>query len=137
MNSLQVVHPSTIAGLVREGEAEHRKSYRCVVWLSKPVSLAELDTKLNNAGSVRVEQKTPIRVLHRRPLLTRPRTVFSMRAELLNARYLQLDLVTQAGTYVKEFVHGDFGRTFPNVGSLLGCSADILQLDVLGILDHD
>ena len=46
---------------------------------------------------------------------------------------LQLDLCTQAGTYVKEFVHSDFGRTHPSVGSLLGCEADILQLDVLGL----
>ena len=29
-----------------------------------------------------------------------------------------------------EFVHGDFSRTVPNVGSLLGCSSDILALDV-------
>ena len=41
--------------------------------------------------------------------------------------------ITQAGTYVKEFVHSDFGRTCPSVGSLLGCEADILQLDVLGL----
>jgi tRNA pseudouridine synthase 10 len=35
--------------------------------------------------------------------------------------------------YVKEFVHGDLGRTNPNFGSLLNCTADILQLDVLDI----
>ena len=34
---------------------------------------------------------------------------------------------------MKEFVHGDLGRTVPNVGSILGCRADILQLDVLGL----
>jgi len=37
---------------------------------------------------------------------------------------------TLSRSYVKEFVHGDLGRTRPNVGSLLGCDADILQLDV-------
>jgi tRNA pseudouridine synthase 10 len=31
---------------------------------------------------------------------------------------------------VKEFVHGDFGRTKPNIGTLLGLEADILELDV-------
>jgi tRNA pseudouridine synthase 10 len=42
-------------------------------------------------------------------------------------------LETQAGTYIKEFVHGDFGRTTPNVGEILGIGAenvDILELDV-------
>jgi tRNA pseudouridine synthase 10 len=35
-----------------------------------------------------------------------------------------------AGTYIKEFVHGDLGRTTPNVGSLIDKEVDILQLDV-------
>eukprot|EP00898_Chlorokybus_atmophyticus_P000072 jgi/Chlat1/1065/Chrsp110S01562 len=40
-----------------------------------------------------------------------------------------------AGTYIKEFVHGDLGRTHPNLGSLLGgnVETDILQLDVTDI----
>ena len=58
-----------------------------------------------------------------------------MRAVRISPRFLQLDLTTQAGTYVKEFVHGDLGRTRPSVGSLLGCEADILQLDVMGLQD--
>lgn len=32
--------------------------------------------------------------------------------------------------YVKEFVHGDFGRTKPNLGILLEMQTDILELDV-------
>lgn len=39
------------------------------------------------------------------------------------------------GTYVKEFVHGDLGRTVPSIGSLLSCRADILQLDVIAVED--
>ena len=42
----------------------------------------------------------------------------------------KLTLCTQAGTYVKEFVHGDFGRTKPNLCSILGCEVDIIALDV-------
>lgn len=33
-------------------------------------------------------------------------------------------------SYIKEFVHGDFGRTKPNIGSLMNMTADILELDV-------
>jgi hypothetical protein len=32
--------------------------------------------------------------------------------------------------YIKEFVHGDFGRTVPNMCSLLDVECDILTLDV-------
>ena len=35
-----------------------------------------------------------------------------------------------------EAVHGDLGRTEPSVGSLLGCEADIWNLDVLEVHTH-
>ena len=38
-----------------------------------------------------------------------------------------------AASYTQEFVHSDEGRTKPSLGSLLGCEAQILQLDVLDI----
>jgi tRNA pseudouridine synthase 10 len=47
--------------------------------------------------------------------------------------YFKLTLTTSAGTYVKEFVNGDFGRTVPSVGSLLDCHAEIVQLDVVDV----
>lgn len=33
-------------------------------------------------------------------------------------------------SYIKEFVHGDFGRTKPNMCELLKTDTDILELDV-------
>ena len=38
-----------------------------------------------------------------------------------------------AGTYVKEFVHGDFNRTKPSLKTLLGVDTDILALDVMEV----
>lgn len=46
---------------------------------------------------------------------------------------IDIHLVTQAGTYVKEFVHGDFGRTLPNLGCIIGTEANIIALDVLAV----
>ncbi len=49
-------------------------------------------------------------------------------------RYFNMRLRTQAGTYVKEFVHGDLGRTSPNLGTLLGnVRVEMVQLDVLAV----
>ena len=120
--------------LMKQGEEAHRKEYRCVVALSRALTKSDV-ASLNATIDLVCQQLTPMRVLHRRTLMVRERTIHAMRAEQLSSRYLQLDLTTQAGTYVKEFVHGDFGRTRPNLGSLLGCSADILQLDVMGLKD--
>lgn len=50
-----------------------------------------------------------------------------------NHRAIVLDLVTQAGTYVKEFIHGEFGRTVPSISSIIGQEIDIVALDVNGI----
>lgn len=41
--------------------------------------------------------------------------------------------MTQAGTYVKEFVHGEFNRTTPSISSIIQREIDIVALDVNGI----
>lgn len=46
---------------------------------------------------------------------------------------LIVDMVTQAGTYVKELVHGEFGRTSPSISSIIGQEIDIVELDVTAI----
>ena len=54
------------------------------------------------------------------------------------ARRISLTLRTQAGLYVKEFVHGDGGRTVPDLAAVAGCPpeagpAAITALDVLAV----
>ena len=44
--------------------------------------------------------------------------------------HFNVGLETEAGTYIKEFVHGDLGRTQPNLKEILGKEVDILKLDV-------
>eukprot|EP00727_Mastigamoeba_balamuthi_P012493 m51a1_g7867 hypothetical protein (597) ;mRNA; f:272922-274843 len=128
---LQRVSPEQVA-TVKAGEETKTKQYRCLVWVSRPLGPRDLEP-LAAARDLAVQQRTPLRVLQRRSLATRPKVVHSMRAELLSPHWLVLHLTTQAGTYVKEFVHGDLGRTRPSLGDLLACSADILQLDVTGV----
>ena len=48
-----------------------------------------------------------------------------------------LDLRTEAGTYVKEWVEGDGGRTEPNLASLVGAPLKVEYLDVLEIHDTE
>lgn len=47
-------------------------------------------------------------------------------------RCIRVVMLLQAGTYIKEFVHSDEGRTQPHLAGLLGLTtpAQILQLDV-------
>ena len=121
------------AARLKEGEAEKKKEYKAFVCAPREVTQQEMD-RLGEMKETVLHQKTPIRVLHRRSLATRDRTVHCMRAELVDPRHFYLELTTQAGTYIKEFVHGDFGRTVPNLRSILGQDVDIVSLDVCSVL---
>jgi hypothetical protein len=48
---------------------------------TKPYVSTESLEKLNHTKNLQLEQKTPIRVLHRRPNTVRPRSVYEMSAE--------------------------------------------------------
>lgn len=48
-------------------------------------------------------------------------------------KLIVLDIVTQAGTYVKELVHGEFGRTAPSIAKIINMEIDIAFLDVMNI----
>jgi len=120
---------------LKEGEEEKQKTYSALCYTARPLSQTDVD-KLNQMKDVVLKQKTPIRVLHRRPLAYRERIVHSMSVDLKDPYNFMMKIVTQAGTYIKEFVHGDFGRTKPNLCEILGTDTDILELDVEAI-DQD
>ena len=137
IENLGYAAPDAIVQLARHSEAK-KKTYKCVVWCSRP--LATNDPKLKEVSAmtdILIKQKTPMRVLHRRSLLTRDRLVHSVQFERINDHWLIVSLETQAGTYVKEFVHGDMGRTVPSLATLLGGTTDIIQLDVADITMED
>ncbi|XP_071300155.1 tRNA pseudouridine synthase Pus10 [Agelaius tricolor] len=128
VRDLQLVTREAI-GRMKEGEEEKTKTYSALIWTDKAIQREDI-AFLDDIKELRLEQKTPLRVLHRRPLAVRCRLIHSMRSEYIDQHHFRLHLRTQAGTYIKEFVHGDFGRTKPNIGSLLNRTADILELDV-------
>lgn len=130
VNSLEVVTKEDIKTL-KEGEEDKKKRYTALCVTSKPCPESSFD-ELETLQDLNLKQETPIRVLHRRANAVREKVVHSMKIERegLKDNLFKLLLVTSAGTYVKEFVHGDFNRTKPNIGTLLGCSTDILALDV-------
>uniref|UniRef100_A0A7C9A9I8 tRNA pseudouridine(55) synthase n=1 Tax=Opuntia streptacantha TaxID=393608 RepID=A0A7C9A9I8_OPUST len=120
--------------LMREGEAEKQKQYAALVWTSRELEDKDLQM-ISSRKDMKILQNTPVRVLHRRSPLEREKIIHWMTIEKItgSTQYFLLHLCTQAGTYIKEFVHGDLGRTYPSLGSILGCRAEILQLDVTDV----
>ena len=117
---------------LRQGEENKLKVYACIVWSQGKITENQIE-QLNSIENLLIFQKTPIRVMHRRSLKTREKTILKMHARIINDHYMELRLISSGGTYIKEFVHSDFGRTNPSVASLFQCKTDILQLDVLGL----
>ncbi|XP_056264423.1 tRNA pseudouridine synthase Pus10-like [Pseudoliparis swirei] len=114
---------------MKEGEENKTKSYTALVWTQKPIRSEDI-AFIDDIKDLTLDQKTPLRVLHRRALAVRQRVVHHMTARYLDPHHFHLELKTQAGTYIKEFIHGDFGRTKPNMSVLLKMDTDILELDV-------
>jgi len=134
VRDLQVVSKDE-TDILKQGEEDKQKRYVAVCWSHDEITDDQI-AKLAGIKDIELQQKTPIRVLHRRPLATRQRTIYDLSARLVNPNdrhHFLLFLKTQAGTYIKEFVHGDFGRTTPSLGYLLRTECDILQLDVLAV----
>ena len=51
---------------------------------------------------------------------------YAFHAELKSNNIILLHVLASAGTYIKELVHGDLGRTSPSVGTILNKEVDIL-----------
>lgn len=146
--SLKTVSKADLKAL-KVGEYLKSKTYRALCVCNRSISILGIIKKLQTIKNFSIVQKTPVRVLHRRSLFPRERMVYECRARTPKSEELEkyysntfsvdyhvffvIDLKTQAGTYVKEFIHGDFGRTYPNLCSFLEVKIDILALDVIDV----
>ena len=111
------------------------KEYSALVSAGRPLSSRDAEACGALSGAT-LEQQTPKRVLSRRADLERKRRIFSLSAEACGGGKLRLRILAEAGTYIKELVSSDGGRTRPSVSGLLGCSAVCEELDVVSIRDY-
>ncbi len=81
-----------------------------------------------------IVQRTPQRVAHRRADLERERRLRVLALDVRDDETLELRVVCQHGTYVKEWISGDEERTSPSLATLLGVGCRCAVLDVEEIL---
>ena len=76
-----------------------------------------------------------MRVLHKRVLKSREKIIYKLNIiEIINPHFIILEIKSSAGTYIKEFINGDLGRTCPSLCDIIGNECDIIQLDVQDII---
>ncbi len=110
--------------------AKFDKEYEAIVNLETPIEKNEL-AKLPK--SVLLMQRTPKRVLIRRSDLIRKRRIKLLEPEWIDSHTIKLRILSESGTYIKEFISGDEGRTQPSISSLLKTKATCKQLNVVSI----
>jgi tRNA pseudouridine synthase 10 len=99
-----------------------------------PARVAGLDELLS--GQL-LAQRTPARVARRRADRVRERRVLEALAGPLDGLRFPLEVEAESGTYIKELISGDDGRTTPSVSALLGVPCVCAQLDVLEVRVDD
>jgi tRNA pseudouridine synthase 10 len=116
-------------------DAKVLKSYDVEVEFKKSMRHGKLKEVVSAFKNSTIEQKTPNRVLHRRSDLIRKRTVFDIGVELVSKKRAKFKITGESGLYVKELIHGDEGRTQPNIADYLKTKIEVISLDVTYIHD--
>jgi len=111
------------------------KEYSALVAANRPLTKQDAAKAASLSGTM-LFQQTPNRVLGRRADLERRRKVLNISAAQVPRGMLRLQILAEAGTYIKELISGDEGRTKPSLSSLLGCRAACEELDVVRIHDY-
>lgn len=128
----------TDRGAVRRTKlATPTKTYRARVRANGKVNKEQVVGVALSFRDVYIDQRTPRRVEHRRADLVRRRKIMWAEAEMVDDDSFDLTLETESGTYVKEFVSGDEGRSVPSFSGALGTECVVEALDVMAINDQE
>ena len=114
-----------------------KKVYEAIVISKKKISKDTFDVLLKKLKAVyekqKLQQRTPIRVSHRRADKIREKTIFRVEGKFIKPNISEFIVEAQGGTYIKELISGDNGRTTPSFSDVYGFSLECKKLDVLKI----
>jgi len=119
-------------GVELVADSHFPKTYRA--WIEVAGGASKTDLEKIACFSEMLKQQTPNRVMHRRADKVRERHAKVVRAEM-DGDLVMADILADAGTYIKELINGDDGRTEPSFSSLLGKACICNKLAVVKIED--
>ncbi len=119
--------------------SRNAKGYEAIISLKPSLNLEktdilEIETIFSN---LLIQQRTPLRVAHRRADKVRSRKVNSFKVMKTEPHQLTVYIVCEGGLYVKELISGDEGRTQPNLSEHLNTTAVVTQLDVMEVFSDE
>jgi len=107
------------------------KIYRILALSEKPLNNDVKSVIEREFTSREIMQRTPTRILRRKRDSLRVRKVYGIRVKVINEYIFEMLVKCDGGLYVKELVHGDFGRTKPSIAEVLDSRLRVLEVDVL------
>jgi tRNA pseudouridine synthase 10 len=109
------------------------KKYRILVEVDGALSADMFANALKTLQGATIHQRTPERVAHRRADKIRERTVLDIEYAGEQDGKFVVEVLGEAGLYIKELISGDGGRTRPSLSEILNRSAHVLSLDVVQV----
>lgn len=115
-------------------ESHFDKTYEAEVEFGRELTGEDI-RKIKALQGRSIAQQTPKRVAHRRADLVRHRRIKGIGVSDVKGNAATLTVTAEAGTYIKELISGDGGRTEPSISDILGTSAGCRKLVVTHIDD--
>ena len=106
------------------------KVYRALVKCEDDIKEEDLE-KLQTLHMI--QQRTPIRVSHRRADKIREKEVKNIESKFIDSKTFEMIIKTEGGLYIKELISSDEGRSNPSVSEVLGTQAICAELDVIEV----
>jgi tRNA pseudouridine synthase 10 len=127
---IHALRPSNRAEVARIKETKAEKSYTIRFACEHAFSDEEAAARIGTLAGKVLEQQTPQRVAHRRADKVRKRKVISIDDISFHPGEIEFLVRCESGTYVKELVHSDEGRTNPSIAGVLEADCEVVSLDV-------
>lgn len=112
----------------------HAKIYNAKISLRGEDNFAQVWEATKELIGKVIYQRTPLRVSISRSDLIRERKIIDIKPQIESDGSIILTIEAEAGTYIKELISGDEGRTRPSLSELLSKEVRIEELDVIEIL---
>ena len=109
------------------------KKYRILVEVEGALSANEFANALKTLQGATIHQRTPERVAHRRADKIRERIVLDIEYAGEQDGKFVVEVLGEAGLYIKELISGDGGRTRPSLAEILDRPAHVFSLDVVQV----
>ncbi len=119
--------------VVRIKNESYTKVYYAKIICEENIQEKRLKEALSFLEGKIIKQQTPIRVSHRRADKVREKKIYECKLIWVKKKEALIKIRAESGTYIKELVSGDEGRTKPSLSEILGSRCEVKELDVISV----